>query len=56
MRKENWLQQIWRRMRYSMSSLPRSSLAARILTSLNLNFWVGTGGANSPTTVRVEQI
>ena len=45
----------WRRLRYSLSSLPESSLAARILiflTTLNLiflNLLVGTGEENSPT-------
>lgn len=34
--------------RYLMSSLPQSSLAARILTCLNLNLQVGNGGTNSP--------
>lgn len=35
--KRNWLQLIQRRLKYLMSYLPQFSLAARILTSLNLN-------------------
>jgi len=57
MRKENWLQQTWRRLRYKISYLPWSSPVARILISLlsltflnltSLNLYIGTVGAKSP--------
>ena len=57
MRRENWLKQIWRRLRYAMNSLPQSSLETRILIFLiSVTLLVGTGGRKLPLTVRTEQV
>jgi len=46
MGRENWRQQTYRRLRYLMSSLPQSSLAVRLPTSLlTPNLQAQVGGA-----------
>lgn len=49
MRRENWRQQIWRRLRYTVSSLPHTSVAVRLPVSLDsLRLQVGVGEVKSP--------
>jgi len=48
MRRENWVKQTWRRLRYSVSSLSWSSPTVRLLTLLTpLNFCGDVRGAKS---------
>ena len=57
LRKEDWLQQTWRRLSYLVSYLHQSLLAVRIPMPPHIPEPLGEGwGSNIPYTVRAEQV
>jgi len=56
MRRKNWLQQKWRRLRYSASSLPVFTGSQVSCVSPVPELWGGGQESKIPPTVRAEQV